>query len=497
MTALTLKITKPEVTVLQGTPIHILLSLENRGDISINVHSADSPSTFEYVLHSKNGGSILVLSEKSALLDRLGDPIPPLPMEYVALEPSQSLPYQDEILRFSQSDISAGEYALSVFYDGPGGRIESDSIALTVKPINVQSINMFANTSPVNYLSSIYTQQDKNTQDISIYQRDSEPDNPQDGISYFRTQVPADKLKGVSLAIEMGNVHDTSWFATLVDNSLNVKLAGREKIYLSMDPVKVALSKPQLFPVGWQMNMSDGWATTVADVYFSLLGFDANKNLVFSVVKVNVNSGQVESFPVPLGVSDQPGRWKVKAIFGETGPLDFHLLLETVEGNGTHKVDLFIMDPAAGQLKSKMNLPIEAAGIEAVSMHPVSTNGKESVDILLDINQQRKEIKFNRYTFDDGKLQLIYTHSFDNPQDENNNLAKNWVLPSLPLTPPVTVGILNDTILARELTGKEVAIVSTDQSNITLLSLELIGDRAWVIWFNSETGFVYQKLTGP
>ncbi len=494
MTSLTLKIANPEVTVLQGTPIHISLIIENTGDSSVNVHSAESPSTFEYVLRNKNGGEALVLSEKTALLNRLGDPIPPLPMEYVALEPSQSLSYQDEILRFSQTDIAAGEYALSVYYDGPGGRIESASIALTVTAVSVQSISMFANTLPVNYLTSIYTQQDKKSQQISIYQRDSKPDDPQDGISYFRTQLASDTFKGVALAIEMGNVHDTNWFATLVDQSLNVQLAGREKIYLTMDPIKLALTDPQLFPVGWQMNVSDGWATTVADVYFSLLGFDANKQLVFSLIKINADSGQIENYSVSLGVAGQPGLWKVKAIFAETGPQEFQLLLETVEGNGARKLDLFMLDPAAGQLKSKMTLPIEADGIDALSFYPVATGYKESIDILLN-NNQRKEMIFKRFSVENEKVIPAYSHTFNNSKDANNELIKNWVLPSRPLTPPIAAAALNDTIVSREISDNSAEqIISRNQANSSLLNIELIGEQIWLIWFNSETGFMYQKI---
>lgn len=495
MSSLVLTISTPKLTVLEGSSIRVPLELKNNGSSDIRVHGPDSPSTFEYILKSDDAKTVFVLSEKKALLGRLGDPIPPLPTEYVVLSTGQSTLYEEDIIRFSLKTIPTGMYQLSAVYGENEKRVESPAISLNIQSLNVNLFESYANSTPAPNLSSIFAHIDKTHNDTSVFLRDTKTDNPEDGVNYLVHRFPAGTLDGLSMAIETGNVHDFQWVAWLSNDVLFQQMNGRGKTYLSLDGISTKLSGSVLFPLGWQMNVSDGWSTAVSDVYFAVLGFDASRNLTFSILKSDPDKGDTSFHSVSLNTSVQPKQWKVQAVFGETGPLEFHVVIESLDNEGKSKLDYFIVDPFKKVLKKRLSLKLNAGKIKALSISPVIKNDVSILDVLIDVDQKDSEMIFMRFSVKDEEANPIYSHNFANLKDEKGNAAKQWTLPSIPLSPPIALSILGNSIVAFELTensGK--TIVSENQSSPDLLNIELLGDQIWVIWFDKNIGFRYEKL---
>ena len=495
MSSLTLTISAPKLTVLEGSPIPITFTLKNTGSRDISVHSPDYPSTFEYILKSDDEKTIIVLSAESALLGRLGDRIPPLPSKYVVLAPGQHAQYEEDVMTLSLKAIPRGKYRLSVAYEENEKRVESPAISLNIQSLNVNLLENYANSTPAPNLSSIFTHIDKANNDTSVFLRDSKTDNPEDGVNYLVHRFPAETLDSLSMAIETGNEHDFQWFAWLSNDVLFQQINGRGKTYLSLDGISTQLSGSVLFPLGWQMNVSDGWSTAVSDVYFAVLGFDSHRNLTFSVLKSDPNKGGAHFYPVSLNTSVQPKQWKVQAVFGETGPIEFHVVIESLDNKGQSKLDYFIVDPFKKVVKKRLNLKFNAGKIKALSMSPVIKNDVSILDILIDVAQKDSEMMFMRFSVKDEEANPIYSHHFTNLRDEKGNTAKQWTLPSIPLPHPIALSSLDNNIVAVELAeNAKKTIVSENQSSPDLLNIELLGDQIWVIWFEKNVGFRYEKL---
>jgi len=495
MNSLTLTISTSKLTVLEGSSIRIPLELKNNGLNDIHVHGPDSPSTFEYILKSDDGETIIVLSAESALVSRLGVRIPPLPSKYIVLAPGQHAQYEEDVMKLSLEAIPRGKYRLSVAYGEDEKRIESPAISLNIQSLNVNSLDSYANNAPAPHLSSIFTHIDKANNDTSVFLRESKTDNPQDGVNYLVHRFPAETLDGLSMAIETGNVHDFQWVAWLSNDVLFQQMNGRGKTYLSLDGISTQLSGSMLFPLGWQMNVSDDWNTTRSNVYFAVLGFDSSRNLTFSILKSDPDNGDISFHPVPLNISVQPKQWKVQAVFNETGPIEFHVVIESLDNKGQSKLDYFIVDPFKEVVKKQLNLAFNAGEIKALSMNPMIKSDVSILDILIDVAQQDSQMMFIRFSVKDEEANPIYSYRFTNLKDKKGNIAKQWTLPSIPFSRPLALSFLDNSIIAVELTeNTQKTTVSENQSPPDFLNMERLNDQIWVIWFDKNAGFRYEKL---
>ncbi|HED35946.1 MAG TPA: hypothetical protein ENJ08_17255, partial [Gammaproteobacteria bacterium] len=177
MTSLVLKITTDKATVLSGESVNVSVKLTNSGNVSIDAYPDYSPDEFEYILKSKDGKIDLLLSETQDLLNKIGEPIPPMPDEFVSLQPGDTRVYKVDIADYSNIAIPVGQYTLLATLEKGGARFESMPIDLSVEKINAQLAIMYA-ASYINDLSMILSHFNNETKSITIYHKKSWPEMP-------------------------------------------------------------------------------------------------------------------------------------------------------------------------------------------------------------------------------------------------------------------------------------------------------------------------------
>lgn len=170
MISLGLKITIDKTTVLAGEPVNALVTFSNSGPNPIGANEQFTTYDFEYTLRNKGEGEDLFLSKQQALLDKLKDPVPTVPREFIKLQPSESKNYEIDIAELNSQSVPVGIYALSVSYGVGSNRIESDTVDLNVEKINVRSVSMSIG-SYLNDLSMVFSNFDSNAQSLTVYQK--------------------------------------------------------------------------------------------------------------------------------------------------------------------------------------------------------------------------------------------------------------------------------------------------------------------------------------
>ena len=479
MTSLQLVVTPTAPDVLVGESLDVKVALKNVTGAVVQVHGPDEPSQFEFVLRPRDHRqSVLVLSAAEALLEPV-----PLPTELSPLKPGAQLTYKEDLADYAPKGIPAGQYALSVAYSLNGERVESAAVPLSVLVPQVARLATLSGPSE-SRLATVFAHGTPG-KEMTIFQRESFPETPNDAVSFRRRTTAAPGCAGVAAAVELDRNQGVRWVAWLEGQALGGAVSEQHTLYVLVEPVPTTLTSPVLQTVGWQ--------PTVNEAAFALLGTNAEAKPTLALLTFSAKTKQGTVHTVPLPISEPPAFWRARRREKAVAPMQYDLVTALPAGGGV-RVQANAVCPDTGAAAPPTLLAARQEPLVALAMYPVATDQPGVVDALFGPGGNPSRMTFLRLPLAGGKP--ILEQSFPVQAGPGIPSPTGWALSPEPQAMPTVLAKVGEEIVAWALAdGKVRRMVLADESaRATHLRLEMVGEELWAIWADPASGLRHRKV---
>ena len=475
-TEIQLTLSAARTEFLVGENIDVKIGLKNVSRAPVNAPDTNAPSAFEFYLRSTTDGKLVQsLSLSAAAAERSSDPVPTPPSPTVRLEPGAALAYEDNVADYAVAPLAPGDYRLSVAWSAPAGLIESNPVALAIRPPKIGSMAAVFSAGGLNHVAS--HSQAKGT---AVLQREGMQRNPGDGIWQRRVEVePPNAVSNVAAAIELNAPEGVWWFAWQQGEAVGAGVAQNKTLFASVGPESFGLKSTRLLPVGWQ--------TSGETAAFAALGLDSQNRIALAVGEFQAG-GKVAVKTIPLALTSLPDHWAVQHRLKD-GKVCLDVVVAVREGTAVRLSRQSVM-PSGETAEPAVELVSRPEVLSALALSPVAGSEPGAVDALFGPTGADGHMTYLRLPLGGGAP--IAEWSFLPPDDANKARPSVWAIPSAPVPDPVVFAKLGRHLLTRRMAADAKWIVLEPQAPAAEhLRLEATEGQVWAIWSDQATGAHY------
>ncbi|MGH9900506.1 MAG: hypothetical protein ACRD68_01565 [Pyrinomonadaceae bacterium] len=465
-----------EVMVGAAMPVHVTLT--NGGEAALQVPDTLAFSEFEFHLRPSGGrGEARKLSARFAQFERNPDPLPPPPKMTRPLPPGEKIEYVENLANYATRPLDAGQYLLSVVFDGAYGRLESAPTPVAVVAPRVSALATAVGDQTI--LGTVFAHLTASGEPV-IYQRESVIGRPDDGVAYQRFGSPA--LKAVAAAVKLSERPITRWFGWLQGDAIAGGAGEEHALVAHIEPVPLGLKSSTLQSVGWQPS--------VESATFAAVGADAQNRVALALVTFQVEgTGSVKT--VRLAMPTIPVRWAARY-----HPQDAGGRYDVVTASNYGRAVLLqrhAVSSAAGTADPPVILTEREEPLAALALAPLAGTGAGAVDVLFGpAGGDKARMTFLRLSLDGGKPLARWT--FSAPADAQKKTPTAWAI--APTPDPVVLAKLGDHLLVRRASSPPGWVPFMDgAAGAEHLRLEVLRDGSmWAIWADAAHGIRYKQV---
>ena len=480
MAPLNLSIAPLSSDVVSGERLGVRVVVTNPGPQAAVVAGPKSPSEFEFVLRPDDGRAPRTLTAVAARLARTIDPPPPLPRATVTLAPGDSATYEDDLAAYATSPLPPGRYALTVALGAGADRNESPAVALTVVPPAVRALAAVIDRSGASRLVSTFAHATAGG-DVVIFQRESRPQLPADGVSHRRATVvaPGPATVAVAVGVELDRQRGGRWFGWQHGDAIGAGIAENVRIFQRVEPVPVGLGAVALHHVGWQ--------PTINDAVFAALGTAADGRVALAAVSVT-GRGAHAIATAPLGIASVPAHWAVRWQRGGASPRFDVVWARRSEGRT--RVEHQVATPGALAPAVTVTLLDSAEPVVALALDPV--DGPGVADVLVGPAADG-QLTLLRLPLGGGPPRGRWTAAA--PADRDGRRPTAWALGAPAMGDPIALAGLGASLLSwRVAKGDAWTSLPAGAGPASHLTLAPVAGRAWAVWAEPESGLRYAPV---
>lgn len=476
---LTIRPVHPEIIV--GESLVVEITLANRGTAPIEVNSPESPSLFDFLLRSTKDNRSYTLSARRARLSREIEPGPALPRESVTIAPGASALYTDDLTSYMTVPVLPGEYQLSVLYDHGTDRVGSQPVPVSIVPPRVRA---FATASGPNSdgLSTVFAHSERNG-GFALFQRESHPGAPKDGIAYRQVDVqPPNTISGVASAVGIDGDDGVRWFSWLQGDSIGAGVAQGKTIFARVNPIPLGLNQARLAEKGWQPNTDTA--------FFVALGLDPTGHVSLAIANFRAaGTGAVKA--VALAAARIPEHWIVQYQHQNDG-FSFNVIwAEQAEG----RVRVMRQSVAAdSNTAGQPNVMVERPGrLLALSAAPFGGSGPGTADALFAPGEKQDQLALLRLGFNGGPPANSWNMPV--PLDAGKHPATAWAIAPAPEPNPGVLAKAGDELMFTRASGSHAwSALMPNSAQADYLRLEVVENVLWAIWSDPANGIQYKFI---
>jgi hypothetical protein len=483
MTTLKIAVIPIVSEIIIGESLKVDVELSNSGSSTVNVHSPESPSEFEYILRPDNGKAVMVLSARRARLARTREPVP-LPTSMVPLKPGSAIKYRSDLADFAVDGMPAGNYRLAVAYRIGEEYLESSPVPLAVVEPNISKMALVLGSSQQR-LAAVFSHIAATGVNV-LFQRESAPKAPWDAVSFRRAEIKAPPIDvgGVASAVEINRNEGARWFAWLEKQSLGAGVGNGSSLYALIDAVPTGLVSLSLQEAGWQPEANDA--------RFALVGSDSKGKTVFTLATFSARTKRGEMKTVPLSIQKLPLRWCARSKMKGVEKAHYDVITATQTGEEVRLIQQTII-PDSDVANQPIDLTKREEPLAAMAMYPVAVEQPGVADVLFGPSGKSSQMTFLRLPLDGAKAVIEYKFSIS--PDSTGKTFSHWTLCPRPLQRPLVVAKLGDRIIGRRLEeGASVFTIADDSAGAEHLHLEAVGEDLWAIWADPKKGIQYRQV---
>jgi hypothetical protein len=474
---LELKVSLLRAEVIAGEAIALTVTVHNRGDAAIRVHSSESQSPFVFQLlpiEAGRAGYTLSQHQYQVVISG-GDPPPPYTPPMEDLAPGAEVVHTCDPARYATEPILSGRYRLVAHYALGDQEFASPPVELAIV---VPRVETFAGlVGPVtNSLALAFSHRTADGS-VALFQRESPPGKPDLGVA-LRCQEsgPNSRITGVAQAAELGEMSGRRWIAWLEGERIGALMAGMTRRSANLEPVPAGLSSPRLLPVGRKHD--DGRA-------------------VFLVAGIEGGKPRVREFTFTV---KEPPTVRTLDLGGATVPE--HLLARYQPDGSDAQVTLVWAETAGGAVAiyrrsypagdpgagGERELLLKRPGsLLAMELLPV---GGESVDVLFGPVGTSGKYSYLRIPLPGAKPAV--ERLFDGPGGK----VDGWAIAGPQADGFAVIAKVGERLIwSRIEPGEGWHLIASGSGQATYMSLFALGDRRlWAAWYDPQSGIRYQPL---
>ncbi len=472
----------PEAIV--GESLNVAVTLKNLQEGPVEVVSADTGADTEFLLEPVGAGQEpRVLSSLLARAKRSDDPLPQLPVAMTKLGPGEEVVYREDLSFYAVEPLKPGRYRLSVSCPAGGERHRSPAVPIAIVPPRVQALAL-APGAGLRRLGMVFAH-DNGDKSLAIFQRESAPNKPADGISYRRaTLKPPAVVSGVATSMDFGVQWEGRWYAWLHDGRLSAGVAQGHVVFTQLEPVALGLTAPTLHGAGWQ--------STVETATFVALGANAKGRPTLAAATFEAKGTAAVKASL-LAAPAVPTLWAA-ARHMKADPPRYTIVWAAPWKEATRVQRQYPRFVEADTEPDALTLLETPGPVRALALAPVADAGVDTVDALVGGSAQDRRLTLYRLPIDGGEPKGKWT--FAAPAERTGETPTAYTLLRAPVADPPVLAKLGATVLlCRVASGGGWVPLAENAPRADHLRLETIKDGSiWAIWADPDLGIQYKRL---
>jgi hypothetical protein len=482
MNPLDLSVKLARAKLITGESMPVELSLENRGDVALEVPDPGVGSPFLYAVESTlDDEATYQLSAAIAYAERHLEPKPPRRLPGLALAPGASMVYREDVARYLTRPLGPGSYTLMASYQGPSGVTQSVPVEFTIEAPRPARVVTCSDTNRAR-LSAVFAQPSSGDS-LTVYQLEQPAGRPGDGPAYARKHaIPSSALGGLAVTVAVAEGNGGRWIGWLEGDAICAALGDEHYVSRLVSPVAHGLQKAQLAPVGFQIG---------DQALFLALGEEGEGRVVLVAATFGPSAPPTLK-RIPIAGAAIPDRWATR--YRDIG-------VDRV-------IDLIVATPADGMtsiVRQTISLGSETAGwpetlhtdqgrLVAMAMDPVGRGDASdgAVDLLLTREPANGSLSLVRVGVSAGAVGSSW--NFAGPDNRIPAQSARWALPRVQAEPPTLVAHAGEAIYLRRRRGRWHRLVE-GVPEVWHLGVEVLADgRQVLVWGDPLIGLRWRLL---